>query len=135
MQKHLSPQEFSAKFFKLFEETVYRPSMAQHPNGCDRILAILFMDDCSWHKQMVEHLEAQVEEALTYEGPNSIDSIGYNFHKGFRSWDPVDGECINTVTWQAIGNSKVFWDVLNTVCEEFDHGAKNFEKVLDTGDN
>ena len=84
---------------------------------------------------MVEHLEAQVEEALTYDGAKSIDLIGYNFHKGFRSWDPVDGEAINSITWQAISGSNVFWDVLDKVCDEFDHGAKNFEKALDTGDN
>lgn len=134
MTKHLTPQQFSEKFFKQFEESVYRPSMSQSPNQCDAILAMVFMDDCSWHKQMVEHLESQVNEALTYDGAKSIDLIGYNFHKGFRSWDPVDGERINSITWQAIGGSKVFWDVLDAVCDEFDHGVKNFEKVLDTGE-
>ena len=134
MIKHLTPQQFSEKFFKQFEEAVYRPSMSQSPNYCDSILAIILMDDCSWHNQMKEHLESQVEQALDYEGAKSIDVIGYNFHKGFRSWDPVDAERINSITWQAIGGSKVFWDVLDAVCDEFDHGVKNFEKVLDTGE-
>jgi hypothetical protein len=133
MQKHLTPSEFSEKFFKQFEEAVFRPSMSQSPNHCDSILATVFDSGCSWHKQIKEHLECQVTEALDYE--ESIQSIGYNFHKGFRSWDPVDSERINSVTWTAISGSKVFWDVLNTVCEEFDQGVKNFEKVLDTGDN
>ena len=135
MQKHLTPSEFSEKFFKQFEDAVYRPSMSQRPNHCDSILANVFGDDCSWHQQMREHLESQVSEALTYDGAKSIDTIGYNFHKGFRSWDPVDSERINSITWTAISGSKVFWEVLDAVCNEFDHGEKNFEKVLDTGNN
>ena len=136
MTKHLSPSEFSAKFFKLFEEAVYNHrSGFGIANQCDTILAMVFMDECSWHQQMKDHLESQVEQALTYEGQKSIDLIGYQFHKGFRSWDPIDAERINSIAWQAISGSDVFWDVLNKVCEEFDHGAKNFEKALDIGDN
>ena len=133
-QLHLSPSEFSEKFFKKFEEAVYRPTVSQNPNHCDSILAMVFMDDCSWHKQLKEHLEAQVADAATYE-QKSIEIIGYNFHKGFRSWDPLDAERMNSIIWQAISGSKVFWDVLDSVCTELDQGEKNFEKVLDTGDN
>lgn len=130
--KHLTPSEFSAKFFKKFEETVYGTSRGQIPNHCDTILAIVFMDDCSWHKDIKEHLESQVEAAA--EDNDSINVIGYNFHKGFRSWDPVDAERMNSVIWQAISGSNLFWDVLNSVCEEYDKGEKSFEKVLDTGE-
>ena len=90
--------------------------------------------DCSWHQDIKNHLEAQVEDAANYE-QKSIDIVGYSFHKGFRSWSPLDAEKMNGIIWHAITGSSVFWDVLDSVCTELDQGQKNFEKVLDTGND
>lgn len=128
MTKHLTHQEFSKQFLDEFLDSAYTDQ-----NPCTRILGTIFE---AHRDEVAEHLEGclaylDTEIADGYGG-TTHEHVGYNFHKGFRQYDPIDAPLLNGIVWTCINTSDLFWETMNDVSTIHDKGVEKVSKPLDT---
>ena len=128
MNKHFTHQQFSKQFLDEFRDAAYTD---QEP--CTRILGTIFE---AHRQQVAEHLEGCLaymdsEIANGYSG-TTHEHVGYNFHKGFRQYDPIDAPLLNGIVWTCISNSNLFWETMNDISKIHDQGVEKVSKPLDT---
>lgn len=117
----VTAEQFAEYFLKDFDYRVTK-NYRGNANGCDRILCITFD---KYRKDVKEHLiNCFPTDTNKFNAENSVAHyIGPQFHKGFRAWGVIDVPMIDSVVWLAIGDSNVFWDCFNRVCEYVDKGV------------
>jgi hypothetical protein len=126
MKRTMTAEEFAKTFFEMFER---RMDDNHGASACDNILRMIFW---SHEKDVFDHMVGSFPDH-TYDG-KSIDWVGPMFHKGFRSWDPIDATGgINSIAWQALTDAPIFWKVLNQVCRMND-GETEDRICLDQGE-
>lgn len=130
MTKHLTHEQFAEQFIGQFIEESWS---SQEP--CTRILGTIFAEH---RKEVSEHLigcleymDSEIEDGY---GGTTHEHVGYNFHKGFRQYDPIDAPLLNGIVWTCIGNSDLFWETLNDISKIHDNGEEKVSKPLDTVD-
>lgn len=130
MTKHLTHDEFTKKFLDQFLDEAFTD---QDP--CTRILGTIF----NAHRgEVEEHLKSCLayldSEIIEGYGGTTHELVGYNFHKGFRQYDPIDAPLLNGIVWTCISKSNLFWETMNEVSELHDNGDKIVTRPLDTVD-
>lgn len=127
MSKHLTHQQFIKQFLDDYISAGFKGP------GYDSILVEIFRA----HRREVEkHLEGcltYLDESIAqgYDG-KTVDFVGYQFHKGFRQWAPIDVPLQNSIAWTCISESDLFWEEFNAVCKLYDEGPAVIHKPVDT---
>ena len=115
VKKHMSPEEFTAKLFSRLESKI----KSGLGNGCDSIIMMIYLKHTN---DIAEHLQAILSG--NEDLPETFNVVAYNFHKGFRSYDPINDKytMINSIMWRAIAGSDEFWECMKYICTGYDTG-------------
>jgi hypothetical protein len=80
----------------------------------DKISWYLFQE---FEKDVKETLKGAMQGIEDFESDNAAELIGYQFHKAFRQWDPIDARYLNSIVWTCLQDAEVFWECIDKACK------------------
>lgn len=113
MNVYLTVDQFAKLFWKLYSNSTAK---SEKLLISDQILKNIFYD---YQEDVIEALKLAVDGIEEFSGTAAIDLIGFQFHKSFRQWEPIEVKHISWIAWTCMQEAPVFWKALTSACEIF----------------